>query len=295
MAAETFDICLRVAGLGSGEPDWPPPQVRVYATRGVESAGGRKVGALAYRSHAVVPSAAWRGAHSDELATLITIDEIAPPGNTIDVLPAPPKLIAAFRAIGFGTGGSLADCEAVLREPTYVSALHDALPLLEDVIVSAEGLQLLGTCVQPGNLRSTTTHVDPDGHESFSGLHVDNWDKLVPGQRHLGRRQMSINLGAHDRFLMFVATSIDTLARTHPGDRGYIGYATALFDHAPETTIFKVRIRPGEMYLAPTDNLIHDGTTAGSNGPDVTLNLRGVFRGPVVAGRSDRAWATASP
>jgi hypothetical protein len=293
--AETTDIGLRIAGPHAGDPDWPPAQIRVYATCGVEAAAGRTVGSLAYRPGALVPVSAWRHASVAELATLMTKDEAAPVGNTIDVLPAPAGLLAAFRASGFGAGRSLTQCEAALLEPIYQNTLHDALPWLEDVITSADGLQLLGTCVQPGNLYSTTTHVDPDGLESFSGLHVDNWDKLVPGQRHRARRQMSINLGAHDRFLVFVATSVDALARTIQGDRGYIGYATALFDLAPETTIFKVRIRPGEMYLAPTDNLIHDGTTAGSSGPDVTLNLRGSFRGSLIASRPERPWASASP
>jgi hypothetical protein len=42
----------------------------------------------------------------------------------------------------------------------------------------------------------------------------------------------------------------------------------------------KVRVAPGEAYIAPTDNVIHDASTVGSQTPSITLTLRGWFTVP---------------
>jgi len=262
---------------------------RLFVTSGVDAADGRTVEGLVYRPGAIVPKRGWRAVTASEWAQLMGR---APDGGTLDVAPAPAELVAAFRALGLAEGRTVGDCHALVRSEAYVDALHQALPLLEPLVVSDEGLQLLGTCVQRGGLWSTTTHVDADVGERFSGLHVDDWDRLEPGERHLGRLQMSINLGVRDRFFVFVATTVDELAGGTDRDLGYIGWGRALFAQAPETPIWKVRVRPGELYLAPTDNLIHDGTTVGNDAPDVTLNLRGHFR--VAGARADAFAAVGS-
>jgi hypothetical protein len=46
----------------------------------------------------------------------------------------------------------------------------------------------------------------------------------------------------------------------------------------PDYPVISVAVAPGEGYIAPTENVIHDGTTAGTTKPDVTLTLLGRFR-----------------
>ena len=55
----------------------------------------------------------------------------------------------------------------------------------------------------------------------------------------------------------------------------------------PGYPIMKVRVAPGEAYIAPTDNMIHDASTVGSKTPSVTLTLRGWFTVPGGANRRD--------
>ena len=260
------------------------PSERIEITRGVEDVGGRVVGRLAYRDGAICPRADWRPAARDELEALLADagDANAHAGLTIDIAPAPAPLLDAFARGGLHPGRTEQDYAAAVRRPDYTATLHSALPALAPMVASPDGLQLLGTCVQAGDLWSTTTHTDRGQPERFSGLHVDNWDRLPPGERKRGRRQMCINLGAGDRFFVFARCDVDTivaaLGTAFDRAQSYIGIGRAWFARVPDALLVRVRVRPGEMYVAPTDNLIHDGSTLGSTAPDITLNLRGHFR-----------------
>ncbi len=46
----------------------------------------------------------------------------------------------------------------------------------------------------------------------------------------------------------------------------------------PDYPVIKVRVAPGEAYIAPTENMIHDGSTVGKQYPDIHLTLFGYFR-----------------
>ena len=48
----------------------------------------------------------------------------------------------------------------------------------------------------------------------------------------------------------------------------------------PEYPVIRLRINPGEAYILPTDNLIHDASTEGKTFPDITLTFLGYFEPP---------------
>ena len=45
----------------------------------------------------------------------------------------------------------------------------------------------------------------------------------------------------------------------------------------PNYPVARLRIDPGEAYILPTDNLIHDASTEGTRCPDITLTFLGFF------------------
>jgi hypothetical protein len=261
------------------------PVERLSFTRGVVSACGRVVDGVPYRSDAIVPAPHWRPATPEQVAGLGGERSHARrhDGVTVAIVRPGEALLEALAPLGFASARTLEECTSKLRGRAYLESLQRALPCLADFLTSEDGVQLLGTCVQRGGLVSTTTHADDQGQVTFSGLHVDEWDGLALGERHRCRRQMSINLGAGDRFFIFASTPVDAIAREFGDhfDRGtYVGIGATLFAHRPDEVLYRVRVRPGEAYIAPTDNLVHDGSTAGRTAPDVTLNLRGYFGVP---------------
>ena len=106
-------------------------------------------------------------------------------------------------------------------------------------------------------------------------------------ERNYAPVRISINLGLDDRFLLFVSASLDQihqmLADRKIQYRMQSSIATHEFRAAfmsdfPDFPVVKVRIRPGEAYLAPTENLIHDGCTVGQTHFDVQFAACGHFR-----------------
>jgi hypothetical protein len=277
IGAQILSRTARVRLAASLRDDGTP---RIYVTQGVEDAAARVVNGMPYRAESIVPRGPWRRATEDEERGLVTAEPSRGSGVTIDVVRVSDAFLAPFRALGLDRTPSLEACKAVLRTAAYAQAVADATPELFDLVESPEGLKVLGTCVQHGGLWSTTTHVDADGSESFSGLHVDDWDRLEHGRRRDSRRQMCVNLGSEDRFFVFAPATVDELdvARAHfaTGDI-YLGVGRALFASSPEARVCKVRVRPGEAYIAPTDNLVHDGTTVGNGAIDVNFSIRGHF------------------
>jgi len=53
--------------------------------------------------------------------------------------------------------------------------------------------------------------------------------------------------------------------------------AYLFFKHFPEYPVVKLLQYPYEYYIAPTDNILHDGSTLGMKTQDVTLIYLGHF------------------
>ncbi|MFI1887599.1 hypothetical protein [Streptomyces jumonjinensis] len=130
--------------------------------------------------------------------------------------------------------------------------------------------KLLGCTVSHGD-RRTTTENSTTGRRI--GLHVDNFDRLPYGRRHEGRRRLCLNLGPGSRYLLLGGQDIEHICRALKRD---------LEQHWPHTEdvrryvteglplrCLRIRLDPGDGYIAPTEFLPHDGSTAGIALPSV--------------------------
>ncbi|MFF0412510.1 hypothetical protein ACFYUY_19000 [Kitasatospora sp. NPDC004745] len=120
----------------------------------------------------------------------------------------------------------------------------------------------LGRAASPAEAL-TTTRNHQDGRRI--GLHVDNWDKLPYREKHRGRRRLCLNLGPGTRYILLGDVDIQAICRTvhndherqypHTDDlRSYVAR------HEP-LRCFRIRLAPGEGYIAPTELMPHDGST----------------------------------
>ncbi|MGW0884494.1 hypothetical protein [Streptomyces sp. NPDC002671] len=130
--------------------------------------------------------------------------------------------------------------------------------------------QLLGCTASPGGSLTTTTD-STTGRRI--GLHVDNFDRLPCAQRHEGRRRLCLNLGPGPRYLLLADRDVQQICRDlgadvqhhypHTDDvRRYVAAGHLL-------SCLRIRFEPGEGYIAPTELLPHDGSTAGVGHPSV--------------------------
>ncbi len=147
------------------------------------------------------------------------------------------------------------------------------------------GASNIGFGAGTGSTSNTTIHADTGQRV---GLHLDSWDRLPPLERWQGQNRICINLGAGERSLQFVPMPVvDMVAALKKRGRdvvvdreaqrdstGRLDLARTFLETFPATPVVRMRMRPGEAYIAPTENLIHDGCVH-SPARDLTLTVRG--------------------
>ncbi|MGC0318115.1 hypothetical protein [Kitasatospora acidiphila] len=117
-----------------------------------------------------------------------------------------------------------------------------------------------------------TTTFNPAGGR-YIGIHLDNWDRLPYRNRLQSRRRPCINVGPGARYLLL--GSVDALAicralhanyrERHPHTEDIRSYVSA----GHRLRCLRILLKPGEGYVAPTELVPHDGSTAGLAEPSV--------------------------
>jgi hypothetical protein len=118
-----------------------------------------------------------------------------------------------------------------------------------------------------GGISLSTTWDRNDGN--LTGLHIDRWERRPVGSSSSARNRVCLNLGPRSRYLVFVGIDLMELAARH----GIDGTGLFMTSHAqtylrqhPMTPVYRLRIEPGEAYVAPTECLIHDGQASSTEG-----------------------------
>ncbi len=110
------------------------------------------------------------------------------------------------------------------------------------------------------------------------GLHIDN-------PRGSSLHRILINLGSEPRYFLFINLSIQQLYRLVVKVDGNLVSETsgssricrAFMQRFPNYPVVKLKVEPGEAYIAPTEHITHDGCTEGTNSLDVFFTLRSIF------------------
>lgn len=102
-----------------------------------------------------------------------------------------------------------------------------------------------------------------------NGMHLDNFDQLPLGDRRNSRRRLAVNLGPGHRFLILATIDVLDIA----AGRQILGAYPRTADvrefvrSGGALSCVRIRIEPGEGYLAPTELVPHDGSTSGIDVP----------------------------
>jgi hypothetical protein len=136
-----------------------------------------------------------------------------------------------------------------------------------------------GIAEHPPGLTTLTFDRDRGG---LIGLHLDNWEHLRIEQLPTARNRICINIGSADRWLFFfnltVADMAALLGRSPCAPDANAQEIAEAFPLAhSDYPVLRLLIRPGEAYLAPTENLVHDGSSVGAVGQSCHITFRGHF------------------
>ncbi len=235
----------------------------------------------AYQTGAIVPDPNWRVLSAEEKAAL-TRERAAPLGRLLEILTFDDSsVVPALREL-FSKPGA---------DPLTTPASKEYAALLDRLKTELAGhcegeMRCLSVISHPAGM-ATVTRQGPE--EPLIGLHVDSWSKTMIGERDRVPNRLCINLGSSARHLLFAPISIGEMGRLSglPEARRHRMNPTDLGRHFmrdhPSMPIMRIRIDPGEAYIAPTENVVHDGATTSAQ--DVTLTFLGRFRSILAARR----------
>jgi hypothetical protein len=229
----------------------------------------------AYESGSKLPRLPWREPSAAEVRILLGDGIAFDPGSDVAVIDVPPDLWRAISISGLASseGGQLNGRFDGLRSAIAQYAASLLVPPTGSV-------RLIGISRRAPGLETST--VNPRTAHRI-GLHLDSFFRDDLAGRSLAPNRLCLNVGREDRHLLFInLTLVQMYAMLSDDDRHAVldspeAIGDLFMDRFPDYPVVRLKIRPGEAYIAPTENIVHDSTTAENSGVDVSIPLLGRF------------------
>jgi hypothetical protein len=234
----------------------------------------------------------WRKLTNEQLKTLIEIgDEKS--YNTVGLFKVPDEVLDKFHSsMGLKNRSSVNnEIEALRNDLQKLCEREEYLLFLEEIKIFLDNHYLLST--KELSIHQIATSISGLGaaawdteRNRYPGLHIDSWDEVEVAESSGAKNRICINLGMSARGLLFVNLTLADLhqkiKRQDPNVNSIEKFSkhdlrTKFFSLYPDYPVLKVVLKPGEGYIAPTEYMIHDGTTEDSGTIDFNLVVRGFF------------------
>jgi hypothetical protein len=223
----------------------------------------------AYEEGARLPREPWRPPTPQEAERLLASELPRDMANAIAIVRLPGEFSDELR-------------EAI-RNVSDETLETDLLQPLRKICELGEPVHCIGVNANPANLKTVTINRDIN---RFNGLHVDNWDRIDLNSRHLASNRICINIGKGDRYFMFLPVSLMDMASLLAKEMGphwkppgrYTAIGRQFMERFPAVPAVRCWLAPGEAYIAPTENLVHDGSSLGQSEVDEQFTIRAHIR-----------------
>ena len=246
---------------------------RIALSRGTRLADVRETAELAHRAAyeegAILPREPWRRPTEDEARRLMVAEVPRQMATTVAIIKLP--------------GNFSNDLREVIRSRDNELLEANLLQPLRTICELGGPLQCVGPTEGPANLKTVTINREIG---RYIGLHVDNWDGANLDSRDLATNRICINMGEDDRHFLFLPFSLMEIARVISMEMGpdweapgrYTVLGRQFMERFPNVPVIRCSLAPGEAYVAPTENLVHDGSTVGQRDKDESFTIRGHIR-----------------
>jgi hypothetical protein len=243
-----------------------------------------------YSHPAFISKLPWRQPTAVESASLINSTELQERSETIAIVKFPEAAISMLQNLitwGESEYGESVTATEIIAHPEYESARSQTQAyILETYAIKPEidCRELIRCNVDLPT--STINAIEFLPAKLFAGLHLDSWDYLPFRRRHLARNRICINLGRETRYFLLINLTLKQLFAelnlVDPDDiyQDYRGVRlpNKFMQAFPDYPVVRLAIHPGEAYIAPTENFIHDATSIGKALPDWNMTFLGNFK-----------------
>lgn len=133
------------------------------------------------------------------------------------------------------------------------------------------------------------TTVLPKGYTEkdfkFLGIHNDGTQYVSTYKLHTSGNRLTINLGNQDRYFYFINITLTQALnmlkkKINVYELGIdiTNISNYFFKYYPDYPVIKIKQKPYQYYIAPTDNCFHDGSTLGNTALDIIIVYFGAFQ-----------------
>lgn len=254
-------------------------QDRIFLSAGickVETLNG-----VACKSPTFIPQKPWRKPSKEDNEILAATKDDLQSHQTIGIVKLPDKLVTKFKKLNFSDCKSHQDTGKLSATDEYKSVLGETIKYYEKFADIKNASIPHNIYLGEANLLNNTFN---QKEKTFIGLHLDSFERNSES-RQVARNRICINLGKDPRYLLFYNLQFDQMAEMcglKKIDRNGNPYEIlhTFFERFKTYPVIKIQINPYEAYIAPTENVIHDGSTEGTTHLDVNLAIRGYFKIP---------------
>lgn len=230
-----------------------------------------------YEKRSYIPKQIWRTPTIHELDQWIVNFSEEKVGQQIAIIKVPDEIMGKFQTIR--QVKTINELEALEASNHLKKAKESLISFLEPI--SDAPINYLGIGMNSPGLTTVTNE------GKYIGLHIDSCDRESIWQRGESKNRFMLNCGSQARSFLFVNLSLAGIL-----DRlKTIGYGIAqleaigvtkvsklFMDSFSDYPVIKLNLYPGEAYIAPTENIIHDGSTIDMTESDIFVTTRSRFR-----------------
>lgn len=253
-----------------------------FISNGTESLG------LSYRGndydfYVRKPKEPWIEMPQEEISKIVVHHKNLDFRSNFGLIKVPESVQKLFNDLSLSEVNSYDELKKLRKEKPmqYINAMDALDEYFSKFLITGSEIHKIGIHIGDSNNKAATKNADG----TFTGLHIDYWDQLELKDIEKASNRISINLGKDDRYIMFIGLTLEEIfkkirptSKRKFEDYDVVTLLKAFFDNFPNYPVMKIRIKPYEAYIAPTENVIHDGSTEGNYTTDITLTTRGCFK-----------------
>ena len=240
---------------------------RIEASAGTRLVNRQEVGVIGYEENAHLPCEPWRPLTTQEQAALLAKHPPRDAGRTVSIVKLPGPFSGALWK-NF--------------QPVDTTNVPDAIiQPLSAICKLGEPLDWIGPVENSPGLKTVTVNNED---ERYIGLHLDSWDDLPLEDRARSTNRICLNIGQSDRYFLFLPFSLIEMSgllsefADWDSNTPHIMLGDHFMERFPHVPAIRCRLQPGEAYIAPTENLLHDGSSEGQRYIDEQFTVRGHIR-----------------
>jgi len=250
---------------------------------GSKLAKGYSAVGIPYMTNAFRPTDEWRTVTDEEISLLKAGQAQSAPSSTIYIFDFPEFFRKKFEELNTGPVNSKRHFLKIQSDNADFFKNYANLVNKYCAHFLEEGGSIAKTffSVNDGNLSTTTKYFKG---KQYAGLHIDNTDNLTIENARYANNRLCINLGTQKRYFLFVNQSLSEMKDWIVRKKGSFNqkntqwHLSQLFCRTYGTyPIVRIPLQPFQAYIAPTENILHDGSSIGSTAPDITYTLLGKF------------------